>query len=56
MQFLMEKYGLELPQVQRDLLKQLHDAGKQVVLVNFSGSAVALVPETESCDAILQAW
>ena len=51
-----DRTSLELPQVQRDLLKQLHDAGKQVVLVNFSGSAVALVPETESCDAILQAW
>jgi beta-glucosidase len=24
--------------------------------VNFSGSALGLVPETETCDAILQAW
>ncbi len=27
-----------------------------VVFVNCSGSAIGLVPETESCDAILQAW
>jgi beta-glucosidase len=27
-----------------------------VVYVNCSGSAIALTPETETCDAILQAW
>ena len=51
-----DRTDIELPQVQRDLLKALHDAGKKVVLVNFSGSAMGLEPETESCDAILQAW
>jgi len=51
-----DRTDIELPQVQRDLLKALHDAGKKVVLVNFSGCAIGLVPETESCDAILQAW
>ena len=51
-----DRLSLELPQVQRGLIAQLHKAGKQVVLVNFSGSAMGLVPETESCDAILQAW
>ena len=51
-----DRTSIELPQVQRELLKTLHDAGKKVVLVNFSGSAMGLVPETESCDAILQAW
>ena len=51
-----DRTSLELPAVQRELLKQLHDAGKQVVLVNFSGSAMGLVPETQTCDAILQAW
>jgi len=34
----------------------LKEAGKKVVFVNCSGSAVGLMPETESCDAILQAW
>lgn len=51
-----DRTSIELPQVQRDLIKALHDAGKKVVLVNFSGSAIGLVPEVENCDAILQAW
>ena len=51
-----DRTDIQLPQVQRDLMKALHDAGKKVVLVNFSGCAIGLVPETESCEAILQAW
>ncbi len=51
-----DRTDIELPAVQRQFLKALHEAGKKVILVNFSGSAMALVPETESCDAILQAW
>ena len=51
-----DRTSIELPQVQRDLLRALRDAGKTVVLVNFSGSAIGLEPETESCCSILQAW
>ena len=51
-----DRTDIELPEVQRTLLKALHAAGKRVVLVHFSGSAMGLLPETESCDAILQAW
>lgn len=51
-----DRTDIELPTVQRNFLQKLHEAGKKVVYVNFSGSAMALVPETESCDAILQAW
>ncbi|MBQ6761395.1 MAG: glycoside hydrolase family 3 C-terminal domain-containing protein [Bacteroidales bacterium] len=51
-----DRTDIQLPQVQRDLLKALHDAGKKVILVNFSGCAIGLEPETQSCDAILQAW
>ena len=51
-----DRESIELPAVQRRLLQTLHAAGKQVVLVNFSGSAIGLEPETVSCDAILQAW
>lgn len=51
-----DRTSIELPQAQRDILRALHEAGKKVVLVNCSGSAVALTPETETCDAILQAW
>jgi beta-glucosidase len=34
----------------------LHEAGKRVVFVNCSGGAMGLVPELETCDAILQWW
>lgn len=51
-----DRTSIEQPAVQRDLLKALHEAGKKVVLVNCSGSAVALTPELQTCDAILQAW
>ncbi len=47
---------IELPQDQRDILAALHKAGKRVVLVLCSGSAIGLVPEQQSTDAILQAW
>lgn len=51
-----DRTDIELPLVQRELLELLHDLGKKVVLVNFSGSAMGLVPETATCDAIVQAW
>lgn len=51
-----DRDDIELPAIQRETMAALKKAGKQVVLVNFSGSAMALVPETENCDAILQAW
>ena len=51
-----DRETIELPQLQRDMLKILHQTGKKVVFVNCSGSAMGLVPETETCDAILQAW
>jgi len=51
-----DRTDIELPSVQRRCLKALKNAGKKVVFVNCSGSAIALVPETENCNAILQAW
>ena len=51
-----DRTDIELPAVQRNFLKALKRAGKRVVFVNCSGSAMALLPEVESCDAILQAW
>lgn len=51
-----DRTSIELPRVQREILKALKAAGKEVIFVNCSGSAVALVPELSSCDAILQAW
>ena len=51
-----DRTSIELPKVQRDFLKALKAAGKTVIFVNCSGSAIALQPEMESCDAIVQAW
>jgi len=51
-----DRTHIELPKVQRDFLKALKEAGKQVIFVNCSGSAIALLPETETCEAIVQAW
>ncbi|WP_291528003.1 xylan 1,4-beta-xylosidase [Bacteroides sp. UBA939] len=47
---------IELPSIQSRLLAELKKAGKKIVFVNFSGSAIALTPETKNCDVILQAW
>lgn len=51
-----DRTDIELPAVQRQLLKALKAAGKKIVLVNCSGSPIGLEPETQTCDAILQAW
>ena len=51
-----DRTHIELPKVQREFLKALKAAGKTVIFVNCSGSAIALTPETESCDAIVQVW
>ena len=51
-----DRTNIELPKVQREFLKALKAAGKQIIFVNCSGSCIALQPETETCDAILQAW
>jgi beta-glucosidase len=51
-----DRTNIELPPVQRNCLKALKEAGKKVIFVNCSGSAIAFTPETETCDAILQAW
>lgn len=51
-----DRTSIELPQVQRDMIAHLRKAGKKIVYVNCSGSAVGLVPESENADAIVQAW
>ena len=51
-----DRTSIELPQAQRDVLRWLHEAEKKVIFVNCSGGAVAMVPELETCDAILQWW
>ena len=51
-----DRTDIELPEIQRNCLKALKNAGKRIIYVNCSGSAVGLVPETQTCDAIIQAW
>jgi beta-glucosidase len=51
-----DRTNIELPEVQRNCLKALKAAGKRIIFINCSGSAIGMVPETQSCDAILQAW
>jgi len=51
-----DRTKIELPTAQTELVKALKAAGKKVVFVNFSGSAMALTDVEPACDAILQAW
>ena len=51
-----DRTSIELPQVQRDWLAELKKAGKRIIYVNCSGSAIALTPEDAIADAIVQAW
>ena len=51
-----DRTDIELPAIQRELISALHRAGKKIILVNCSGSPIALEPETKNCEANLQAW
>jgi len=51
-----DRTRIELPPVQTDLLKALQAAGKPVVFVNCSGSAIAMPWAVENLPAIVQAW
>ena len=51
-----DRTDIELPEVQRQLMAQLHEAGKKIVFVNCSGGAMGLAPESQNCDAIVQWW
>lgn len=51
-----DRDSIELPEVQQTLIRALHATGKPIVMVNCSGSAMALTWEDEHLPAILQAW
>jgi beta-glucosidase len=51
-----DRDSIELPEVQEKLVEALHATGKPVVMVNCSGSAIALPWEATNLLAILQAW
>ena len=51
-----DRESIELPQEQEDLVHALHATGKPIVMVNCSGSAMALTWEDEHLSALVQAW
>ncbi|MBK8477126.1 MAG: glycoside hydrolase family 3 C-terminal domain-containing protein [Opitutaceae bacterium] len=51
-----DRTEIELPPEQSDLIKALQATGKPVVMINCSGSAMALPWEDEHLAAIIQAW
>jgi len=51
-----DRTHINLPKIQEDLLKDLHQTGKPVVFVNFSGSAMAMNWEDANLPAIVQAF
>lgn len=51
-----DKTDLDLPAVQRALLKELKRTGKPVVLVLMNGSALSISRENENIDGIIEGW
>ncbi|HZI33790.1 MAG TPA: glycoside hydrolase family 3 C-terminal domain-containing protein, partial [Candidatus Binatia bacterium] len=51
-----DRTKIELPSVQTDLIQALAATGKPVILVNCSGSPMAMPWQTKHLPAILQAW
>jgi len=51
-----DRTDINLPQVQKEMLKVLKKTGKPVIFVLCSGSTLALPWEAENLDAIVEAW
>ena len=51
-----DRADIELPAVQRRLLKAMRASGRPVVFVNCSGSAMGLEEVKDCYDALIQAW
>ena len=51
-----DRTNIELPAIQKELIKKLHATGKPVILVLLSGSPLAINWENENLPAILEAW
>lgn len=51
-----DRTSLDLPEIQRSLIRQIAATGKPVTLVLMSGSAVSITLEHQLVPAILQAW
>ncbi|SNX54664.1 glycoside hydrolase family 3 C-terminal domain-containing protein [Thermoanaerobacterium sp. RBIITD] len=51
-----DRLNLDLPGVQKDLLKELKDTGKPIVLVLLNGSPLTINWAKENIPAIIEAW
>ena len=51
-----DKRDLNLPGIQEDIIKELYNSGKPVILVLLSGSALSIPWEDEHIPAIIQGW
>ena len=51
-----DRTDIEIPQVQKDLIKAIREIGKPLIYVVCTGSALALNWENDHVDAILNAW
>ncbi len=51
-----DRTRIDLPDVQRQLIKEVHALGKPVVLVLLNGSALAVNWEADHLPAIVEAW
>ena len=51
-----DKPNLNLPGLQEDVLKELYNSGKPVILVLLSGSALSIPWADENIPAIIQGW
>lgn len=51
-----DKPNLKLPGIQEDIIKEMYNSNKPVILVLLSGSALAIGWEEEHLSAILQGW
>lgn len=50
------KTDLQLPRIQRDLLRDIRALGKTVITIVFSGRAPVLTDIAENSDAVIEAW
>jgi beta-glucosidase len=51
-----DRTRIDLPDVQQQLIKEIHALGKPVILVLLNGSAIAINWEKDNIPAIIEAW
>jgi beta-glucosidase len=51
-----DRTTLDLPDVQKDLIREIHALGKPVILVLLNGSALAINWENKNIPAVIEAW